>query len=60
MSTLNATAESAMTDDLPTSTYALLERAAARFGDAPALSFIPDADDFRTCARGRSASSMRK
>jgi fatty-acyl-CoA synthase len=48
MSTLNATAESAMTDGLPTSTYALLEDAAARFGDAPALSFIPDADDFRS------------
>ncbi len=47
MSTLNATAESTVTEGLPTSTYALLERAAAHFGDAPALTFIPDAADVR-------------
>jgi len=32
----------------PASTYALLEHAAAQYGDAPALSFIADAADFRT------------
>ena len=31
----------------PTSTYALLQAAAERFGDAPALTFIRDAADFR-------------
>lgn len=33
--------------DLPPSAYALFERAAQRFGDAPALSYIADAADFR-------------
>ena len=33
--------------DIPASTYALFERAAQTFGDAPALSYIADAADFR-------------
>jgi fatty-acyl-CoA synthase len=32
-------------DGLPTSTYELFQRGAALFGDAPALTFIPDATD---------------
>ena len=37
----------ALLSDAPRSTYELLERAADRYGDAPALSFIADAADFR-------------
>jgi fatty-acyl-CoA synthase len=33
--------------DIPASTYAVFERAAQTFGDAPALSYIADAADFR-------------